>query len=517
MKKIQAPFIFLSCFLYYLFLISNSFAEFRDVEYEKCNLSKDSFDKVLREVENKNPNAISSLAGCLKMNHKLIFQACLIDVSQLEKAEDIFRDNEGFVIRLMKINKETLKYASKRLRSDKFFVERATYIHRDSLQYADEKLLDNIIFMRKMIKNDSRNYMFASNRIKSSFEHAKLAFEDNGELLLYAPEEIINNKKLVKIALKSSTESFNFINTKLQKDEGIKKIYQKRRSDFSKEKLEDFLKEKYLITDEKDNVGKKIDETSQIYKDNFLVNRKYVVKWHKKLKLENYHLKQKWRLIEAKNRNYPTFWQDDFKDYPELIEKIQEFFTKRLMDKETIDNLKTTYLLKAQDNPLTFAFNLYMLRPNNDDDLGEKYVNTTSLTAIAVKSENDWKLTVIEVIFDNDIKTDIAYKKGHKKYIAQDLYFENEKDKNPKIIFKVEDYLNEYFEVYGQSSGDKYHIIYRLDPLNIKGSTDYSDDPFHIIRGREEQEEYEYDKMMENCRRNIKCARKINDLSFFEE
>ncbi len=517
MKKIQAQFIFLSCFFCYLFLVSNSFAKFRDVEYEKCHLSKDSFDKILHEVENQNPNALSSLAGCLKTNHKLIFQACLIDISQLQKAENIFRDNEGFIIRLMKTNSETLKYASKRLRNDKIFVERSTYIHRDSLQYADEKLLDNVIFMRKMIKNDSRNYMFASNRIKSSFEHAKLAFEDNGELLLYAPQEIRKNKELVKIALKSSTEAFNFIDPKLQKDEEIKKIYQKRKDDFSKEKLENFLKEKYLITDEKDNVGKKIDETSQIYRDNFLINRKYVVKWHKKLKLENYHLKQKLQLIEAKDRNYPILWQEDFKDYPELAAKIHEFFTKRLMDKETINNLKTTYLLKVQDNPLTFAFNLYMLRPNNDDDLGEKYVNITSLTAIAVKSENGWKLTVVEVIFDNDIKTDIAYKKGHKRYIAQDLYFENDKDKNPKIIFKVEDYLDEYFEVYGQTSGNKYHLIYRLDPLKIKGSIDYLDDPFHIKRSREEQEEYEYDKMMENCKRKIECARKINDLSFFED
>ncbi len=492
MKKCQL----LLAVLFLEILTNSAFASFRDIDYDECLLTKESFDRVINEVKKNNPNAISSLAGCLRANHKLIFQASIIDSSQLANSENIFKDNENFVTRLMKVHPEILQYASSRLRNDKIFIERTTYIDRDALKYADEKLRDNIIFMRKMIKNDSRNYLFASKRIKSSKEHAKLAFEDNGALIMYAPDEIRADKELVKIALKSSLNAFDFIDESLKKDKEILKISKQKQDDFSKKKLEEFIQKKYLTKDEGKNVGKKIDTKNIVFKKNILIDRKYVTKWNRTFKLKGYHLEEKWQLIEAPNRNYPIFWKDDLKAHPQLVKKVEDFFLKRYIDQETVDNLSLTYLWKIKNKPLTFAFNLYMLRQSNDIELGDDYVSITSLTAIAQKVKNDWKLTIVEVIFDSETKIDIAYKNAHKRYFLQDLYVENKKDKNPKIIFRVEDRFNNYFEVFSEMRGDKYHMIYRLDPLEIKNIDYDNEDAFNIKRTREEQEEYEWRQMM---------------------
>lgn len=492
------------------FTYSNpSFANFSDINYEKCNLKESSYDKILNQVKKGNKKTLSSISGCLKYNHRLIFQALLIDPSQLKYTAPIFRDSENFVLRLMKVHPEILQFASDRLRKDRIFIKRTTYIYRDALKYAHPELLDNKIFMRKMIKIDSRNYIFASSRIKKMPEYAKLAFKDNGKLLIYAPQEIISNKDVVKTALKSNLEAYNFIDEDLKKDKEIKKLAKKRKDNFSKEKLESYLKKHYLTEDKNDNTGTEINEEKRIFKNNFLVDKKYITKWHRSIKLENMHLKEKWRLIEASNRNHNSPWQEDLKQYPELTKKIERFFYKRYIDKKTVDGLSLTYLVKIREKPTTLAFNLYLIGPSNDIELGEKYITITSFTAIAVKSKNGWRLSVIETILDRETKTGIAYKHGHKKYILQDLYLENENDKYPKLIFRVEDEFAKYFEIYGPNIGDKYHLIYRLNPLKSEEATYSKDDPFKIIRTREEQEAYEWEQMMENCRNKPECAKKI--------
>jgi hypothetical protein len=201
-----------------------------------------------------------------------------------------------------------------------------------------------------------------------------------------------------------------------------------------------------------------------------IIDRNYVVKWQKNLNFKDLNddgrATDDFRLISVESKNYSNLWRQDFVKYPDLIKKIEGFFARHNIPENTIDGLSTTFLWQVKDKPLTLVFNLYLLRDSTDIDLGSSFSNITSLTAIAQKKDGNWKLTVVEVIFDSEVKVDFAYTNGHKKYIFWDLYRVDKKDQNPKIIFKVEDRFNEYFEVFEEQSGGKYFMLYSfLKPL----------------------------------------------------
>ncbi|HLD76858.1 MAG TPA: DUF4116 domain-containing protein [Rickettsiales bacterium] len=488
-------------------VLQPSFADFRDINIEECPVDKNAFKRVLHDVRNKKPNVLASLSNCLRTNHKLVFQACLIDPAQLEGAAEMFRSDENFALRLIKIYPETLLYVANDLRKDEIFVEKATYINRDALKYADPKLLDNKIFMKRMIKNDSRNYIYASNRIKQNKEHASLAFEDDGLLIMYAPDEIRGNKKLAKIALESNVAAFDSLGYDLQQDKEIR-VFVAKRAPIDKRDFERFLQKTYTKIDNRKNIAMVLNKEARLHKDNVVIEKKYITKWQRNLHLRDYHLQEESSLIPAESRNYPTLWKEDLKDYPDLIEKIEKFFMKRFVDEESIENMALNYLWKVKDDPLTLAFDLYLLSKTNDEELGSEYASVISMTAIAQKiSEKDWRLSVMDVNFGNETKMDIAFENAHKRYDLQDLYFKNDQDKNPLVIFRVEDKFEEYFEVFAQTKGNKYRLNYRIDPLKITRKPYYEEEDFFGIKlTREEKEEQEWLQMIEKCSQNSKCA-----------
>ena len=66
-----------------------------------------------------------------------------------------------------------------------------------------------------------------------------------------------------------------------------------------------------------------------------------------------------------------------------------------------------------------------------------------------------------------------------------------------------------YFEIFSKMSADKYQLSYRIDPDKITG-IDYDDlDEFGIRRSRQNQEEYEWEELMEECELNPRCRDKI--------
>jgi len=488
--------IFSSLFLYPLMSYSVGLASpiFRGIDEESCLIDEKYVNIILEEVRKGNDNAISSLSGCLRTNHKLIFRACFIDPSQLSKAEKMFQDDENFIIRLVKVKPEILIYASKRLKSDKSFIERASYINRDSIRYADQSLLNDRIFMKKMVENDSRNYMFGSEFIKKDREISRLAFQDDGKLIIYAPENIKEDIELVKIALNSTLEPLDMLDSSIRNNSEIISLVKQKNNEFSKEKLEKFLRDKYVRQGDKKYIGYYIDRSFKIHKKNTILDRKYVVKWQKYYKFnDNNYLSQENKLITAVSRNYPNSWKDDLLKYPTLVKKIENFFIRRHVDKDTIDNLLLTYLWKIPGDTDSLGFNLYLLRESRDKELGSDYVNVTSLTAIANNFNGEWKISVIDAIFDNEIKTEISYRNGHKRYFLQDLYFEDAKDKKVKIIFRVEDRLKDYFEIYTKDSGNKYHLTYRIDPVKV-GLKNSEDNEISVSRTREEQEEFDLNR-----------------------
>lgn len=438
---------------------------------EDCSVKNDVMDKILAEVKKKDPEAINSLTGCLKSNRKLIFQVALIDPAQFQYAADILREDENFIYRLIKTNPEILKYVAPQLRLNEEFMKLSTYLNRDSLQYADPKLLDNKLFMSKMIVIDYKNYIFASNRLKEIPELAKMALNDNGLYLANAPEKIRDNKELVKVAISSNIAALQYASERLKKDKELQKLA-KKSSIISEEKLEEFLQKNYLDDSGEKNIGPVISNRLKFFPKNKIVDRNYITKWQKLFKYDNNSLKEEVHLISADSHNYATSWKEDFKKYPDLIKKIEEFFLSHQIDQSTIDSLSTTYLFKVKSNPLTLVFNLYLLRDSGDDELGPDFANVTSLTAIMQKSKNKWKTTVVQVIFDSEVKMDIAFKDGHKKFDLWDLYLVDKKDKNPKVIFKTEERFREFFEIFEEQNGGKYQSIYKTKLSSAKENLD---------------------------------------------
>ena len=455
----------IAVFFVQLFFANNGLAHFRSIEESGCPVGSQTSELILSAVQDKDPDAIRSLSACLKYNHKIVFQACLIDPSQLGNADNVFRSDENFIYRLVKINPAILQYVAPELKKDPHFIEKASYLTRDALKYADPKLLDSKPFMEKAIKYDSQNYIYASTRLKEMPEMATPAFEDDGLLLMYAPESIKNDRNMVKIAMRSNTSAFDYASDELKHDVEMLLLAGPKPTPLNKGEIKQFLFKNYVTEERNRNVGLIIDKRTKFFKNHRLINRNYITKWQRVFEFNGHNLQENLHLITAESRNNPTRWVDDFKKHPDLVKRIENFFAQRSIDHETINNLSLTYLWKIKDKPLTLAFNLYLLRDSDDAELGPDYVSVTSLTAIAQKVGKEWKLSVVEVIFDNEIKADVAYEDGQKKYILQDLYITNKGDKNPKLLFRVEDKFIEYFEIFEEQKGGKYKMIYSVDPL----------------------------------------------------
>ncbi len=430
-------------------------------DIKNCILTDDYREKILQDLV-LDSNVIKNLPQCYKLDRALILKSILVDASQLDNADNVLKEDEGFIRRLMRINPDVLQYASPKLLSDENFMESATYISRDSLKHANPALLNNHLFIKKMIKTDSRNYIFASERLKSIPEFAKAAFEDDGMLLLYAPESVKRNKELVKIAFLSNNLAIQYAASEL-KDLPDFKMIKKERSDLKIDDLTYFVRKNYISAQNELRSYKKIDNKAKFFAKNILLERNYITKWQyldKKKSLKK--IDSEFGLISAKSRNYDVDWRSDLKKYPDLITKIERFFGRHKIDPNTINQLSLTYLWKVKSDPLTLAFNLYLLRDNSDYDLGSTFCNISSLTAVTQKVNNKWEMTVIEVIFDSETEVKINYPNGHKKYILWDLYKSSQSDKNPKILFKVEDNFEEYFEIFYEENKGKYDLLCRV-------------------------------------------------------
>jgi len=431
---------------------------------DPCKFKEDYYEQVLREISSKkNPEVISRLPECFTHDRKLILKAVVIDPTQFQYAGEDLQEDQIFVMRLLKISPNILQYAAPEIRADEAFMEKATYISRDALQYASWKLLDNKLFMQHMIDIDSRNYKFASDRIKEVRHNAEMAFSDNGLLLEFAPEKIKDDIELVRIAVKSNSSALQFASERLQKNNDIAALAKQKTSIKSVEELKQFLQKNYIVDSKQKNVGERIGNKAKFFSKSKIIDRNYVTKWQNYLDFSRSdnlgHIAEERRLIGADSRNYQIPWRADFKKYPGLIKKIEKFFRNHNIAANTIDNLSTTFLWKIKSKPLTLAFNLYLLRESTDSDLGPDFVDATSLTAIVEQHGEHWEMTIVEVILDSEIKVEVPYENGHKKYVLWDLYHTDKKDQNPKIIFRVEDKFDDYFEVFEEQNGGKYQEI----------------------------------------------------------
>ena len=603
--------------------INNSPNSQNNIDY--CQNTKIYHPFILEEIKKGNKDIINQIPNCFKSDRKLFLQLVKIDFSYFGDADEELQQDLNFIKKLVLINPKILQFCTPEVRKDGYFMEEMTYLYRDALRFASWSLLDNKPFMTKMIDLDSQNYKYGSDRIRAIKEIAQNAIKDNGMMLKFANFSLKNDEDFVKEAIQSDSASLQFASKRIRNDINFIKLAEDENSKIDQEKIKKFLTKHYFITDSKKNLPDKIANHAKFHENKIIFNHHYLTKWQKKFQeidpiYRNYI--EEWRLVGVDNRNYQTNFKTDLQAFPKLVEKIVNFLKKHRIDDNTIDNLKTTFLWKISDKPLTFAFNIYLIRDSSNQELGPQYASVTSLTAIVSdtsepitideknqlspnnklavndnlslanlnknqqltitknienekiindssnldlandsddkendededdeddeinttltdeenqqdeeliddnsknkkmpkikddKSDNSsknsknnidksskdkksstknnsksvkknidknsskkipkilenpnakWNLSVIETIFDSEIKMSETFKNGHKKYVLWDLFKTTKTDKNPLLIFLVEDEFYDYLEIYARQKNHKYKLIFDLKNIN---------------------------------------------------
>lgn len=94
---------------------------------------------------------------------------------------------------------------------------------------------------------------------------------------------------------------------------------------------------------------------------------------------------------------------------------------------------------------------------SSKDDFNKKQ---KSKLVILENKDSKWNLSVIEAIFDSETRMDPTFSNGHKRYVLWDLYKTQKDDKNPKLIYRIEDQVQDYFVVFARQKNNKYQQIF---------------------------------------------------------
>ena len=100
------------------------------------------------------------------------------------------------------------------------------------------------------------------------------------------------------------------------------------------------------------------------------------------------------------------------------------------------------------------------LSKNKKDEVAEKNNQKKPKLVILENKNSRWNLSVVEAIFDSETRMDPTFRNGHKRYVLWDLYKAEKNDKNPKLIYRIEDQIQDYFIVFARQKNDKYQQIF---------------------------------------------------------
>ncbi|MES2676921.1 MAG: DUF4116 domain-containing protein [Pseudomonadota bacterium] len=424
-----------------------------------CDIAPDESAYLLDQVRADNKPQIRAMDDCKKSNRAFFAKIIDINPNYFEFAADDLRDDEVFISKFVTLNPEILKYASPRLISDHYFMFKMAKIYPDALKYAAPKLINNKEFIAQMIKINPKNFAYASERLQDDQDIALLALKNSGKMLRFASPRLQNNKKVVMQAIQSYSLAISFASEELQKNPQIKKLSQQINYQFISN-LDNFLKQNYggLGVGPEGSRGYHIVNMAKFFPEKQITYHPYITKWEQVYKngVETDEIR-----LTTKSIN-DGGWKVDFADYPELIKAVEKIFINNGVDQNTIDGLNAVSLWKISDHPQIIAFDLYLLRQIDNHYLKSDTANVVALTAIARQTENKkWEINVVDAIFDADLKMSVAYENGHRRYKIWDVYLVNKKDKNPKILFKVEDKDGEYFDLFAKQLNNRYASIYK--------------------------------------------------------
>lgn len=414
-----------------------------------CNISNQKIADLIFEISQNN-KLIYNLTRCQKRS-KFLFSILInnIDPHYIKYADQSLKSNPSFFIKFLPLDYKIIKYAANNLKRNKEFILNAVKSNIEILQYVNPILLNNKEFAKKLINLNPGSYLYLSYKLQMDLDLAIMALKSDPSIFPNIPERLRSIDKVTEEALISHPFNYQLLSiSKKKKDwvQELKILPDPDRSLFFKK----YLQQEYANS----NIfrGYKIAYQAKNYSEDRVFFQNYPVKWQKYSQINDQFGYKISNDINSQNN-----WQDKFSQYPGLSQKIIEFLSQKISN-FAINSMQPIAIWKISDQKI--IFNLYSIRDIIDKEIDEEIINVNSLTAIAIWDNDQWYLNIVDAIYDSNIKTNIAYKNGHKRFYIWDLY--KDEEYNMAIIFKIEDEYSEYFKIYQEDLMGNFKEFYQL-------------------------------------------------------
>ena len=143
--------------------------------------------------------------------------------------DNVYWKNKEFVLKAIKIDVSSLRYASEELKNDENFIIEVIKNRCYSMEYTLKQLFDNVSkellnnkkFVLKILRIDGCLLRYVPYEFQNDKEIVLEAIRDNGYNLECASYEIRNDKKIVAISLKTNGYSLEHASEKLQSNKKL--------------------------------------------------------------------------------------------------------------------------------------------------------------------------------------------------------------------------------------------------------------------------------------------------------
>ena len=484
---------------------------------EDCKKANRQFFSQIIEI---NPDYFRFADESLKNDQFFVSQIALANLEIFKHTAKKLKSDPFFMEKIVRSHPEAMKYADDKLKDGKSFMKKMIAINPKHFVFASQKLHNNKKLALMAINKDGMMLEFASKRLQNDKEVVVAALKANNLAIEFVSEDLMQDEEIQQLA-ESNVDFLEDFDTILKENyaglavgvngaRGYKIINLAKNFDNSQLIYRPFttkwqqIIEDYRETAQVEFITKK--KIKKSWKDD-LVNYPELVK-----QIEEIFLKQKIDQNTIDNLQIISLWQvqkepetlainlylirgaksqylkDQIANVNSLTliarnvsnleeEEQEEDMVKEDSAAKTNTNQKSTAIGEIAEEITEAISNIIPLAKEKEEVKNEeknqehKEVEESTIEAKENPPTNQWKITVINANFDANLKMDLAFKNGHKRYEIWDLFKVNAEDENPKIILRIEDKNSEYFEVYSKQINNGYALIYQgggnYMPINL--------------------------------------------------
>ena len=176
--------------------------------------------------------AFKYIAEELKNNRDYVFPMIKKNGRLLAYVSKTHKKDKEIVLAAIDDVAYALDYAHSSLKKDKEVVFHAIKKNPSALEYADESLQANEKILLHVIEHDVRSFKYASESVIGNEDIILALVKKDPEYLSIEPlYRYKKDKVFILKVLEDTPEAFNYLSKKMQKDEDILNLYNKKRND----------------------------------------------------------------------------------------------------------------------------------------------------------------------------------------------------------------------------------------------------------------------------------------------